>query len=184
MAGPLLYANGAPPGAALTRQPSPLLARATPWLSVLLGSLLPGWLGIASVPLCPPLGLLLLIGWCQLRPGLLPPWAGLVLGLGDDLVSGQPLGSAILLWSLVVLGLELLEMRLPWRDFLTEWAFAAALISAVLLLGVALANLTGGASRVVLVLPQIVASVLAWPLAARAVAWLDRARLVRLRRLG
>ena len=184
MSGPLLYANGLPPGAALSRQPSPLLARAMPWLSVLLGSLLPGWLGIASHPLCPPLGLLLLIGWCQLRPGLLPPWAGLVLGLADDLVSGQPLGSAVLLWSLVVLGLELLEYRLPWRSFHTEWLFAGALIAGALLLGLGLANLTGGASRVVLVLPQIVASVLAWPLAARAVAWLDRARLVRLRRIG
>ena len=183
MSGPLLYANGAAPGAALSRQPSPLLARALPWLSVLLVSLLPGWLGIASLPLCPPAGLLLLVGWVLLRPGLLPPWSGLVLGLADDLVSGQPLGSAVLLWSLVVLALELLEFRLPWRSFLTEWGFAAALITLALLLGVVFANLAGGASRVTLVLPQIVASVLAWPLAARAVAWLDRARLVRLRRL-
>ena len=89
----------------------------------------------------------------------------------------------MLLWSLVVLALELLEFRLPWRSFLTEWGFAAALITLALLLGVVFANLAGGASRVTLVLPQIVASVLAWPLAARAVAWLDRARLVRLRRL-
>lgn len=184
MSAPLLYANGVAPGAALSRQPSPLLARATPWLSVLLGSLLPGWLGIASQPLCPPFGLLLLVGWVQLRPGLLPPWAGLVLGMADDMVSGQPMGSAVLLWSLAVLALELLEYRLPWRSFLTEWACAAGLIAAVLLLGVGLANLTGGASRVVLVLPQVVASVLAWPLAARAVAWLDRARLVRLRRIS
>jgi rod shape-determining protein MreD len=107
-----------------------------------------------------------------------------VLGLADDLVSGQPLGSAVLLWSLAVLALEVLEFRLPWRSFMTEWAFAGLLIAVVLLAGVGFANLTGGASRVVLVVPQMAASVLAWPLAARGVAWLDRVRLIRLRRLG
>ena len=32
---------------------------------LMLGSLLPGWLGIASLPLCPPAGLLLLVGWAE-----------------------------------------------------------------------------------------------------------------------
>lgn len=181
----LLFRTGIrPAGGAINRQPSPTLARLVPWFSVMLGSLLPGWPQIAQVPLCPPLGLLLLIGWVQLRPGLMPPWAGLVLGLADDLVSGQPLGSAMLLWSAVVLVLEVVEFRLPWRNFRTEWALASLLITAVLGLGLGIANLTGGATRVVVIVPQIVVSLLCYPLAARFVAWLDRIRLVRLRKLG
>ena len=180
----LLRTRTGPGGGAINRQPSPLLARALPWLSVVLGSALPGWTQVAQAPLVPPLGLLVLIGWVQLRPGLLPPWAGLVLGLVDDLVSGQPPGSAVLLWSVSVLVLEAVEFRLPWRNFITEWALAGLLIAGCLIAGLALANLSGGATRLVVIGPQIVASVLAYPFAARTVAWLDRARLVRLRKLG
>jgi hypothetical protein len=61
--------------------------------AILFGSL-PPWLPIiAPAPVPPPLGFLLLLAWRLLRPGLLPPWAGLPLGLFDDLYSGQPTGS-------------------------------------------------------------------------------------------
>ncbi len=174
----------APFRGAINREPSQVLARAVPWASVLLGSLVTGWPTIAATPLLPPLGFLLLLGWVQLRPGLLPPWAGLALGVADDLVSGQPLGSAVLLWSAALLVLEWIEFRWPWRNFVTEWSVAACLVTACLLLQLSLANLTGGAARVVLVLPQLALSVLAYPLSCRLVAWCDRARLVRLRSFG
>ena len=105
----------------INRAPSPVLALATPWFSVMLASLLPSMPMITSAPVLPPLGLMLLLAWSQVRPGLLPIWAGLPLGAFDDLYSGQPFGSAILLWSLVMILLFFIEHRIPWRNFLLDW---------------------------------------------------------------
>ena len=69
----------------INRAPSPFIARSVPWLSIMLASLLPAWLLIASAPVMPPIAFLMLLAWRQLRPGLLPVWAGLPLGLFDDL---------------------------------------------------------------------------------------------------
>ena len=63
----------------------------------------------------------MLLGWRMVRPGLLPLWAGAPLGAFDDLVSGQPFGSAILLWSLAMIAIELIETRFPWRGFWQDW---------------------------------------------------------------
>ena len=82
----------------INRGPSTLLAAALPLLLVMAGSLSPTWPVIAAAPVMPPLGFILLLAWQHLRPGLFPVWAGLPLGLFDDLFSGQPLGSAELLW--------------------------------------------------------------------------------------
>ncbi|MDE2403445.1 MAG: rod shape-determining protein MreD [Sphingomonadales bacterium] len=168
----------------INRAPSPLLAHGAPWLTVMLGSLAAGWLAIARTPVMPPLGYLVLIGWRQLRPGVLPVWAGLPLGLADDLVSGQPAGSAVLLWSLTLLGLEAIEARWPWRNFGIEWAVAAGLIALYLLGAAMLASGTARIDWLPGVLVQIVVSVLAYPPAARAVAAFDRLRLARFRNLG
>lgn len=66
--------------------------------SILAGSLVTLLPVVATVPFLPPFGLLMFLGWRLLRPGALPVWAAAPLGLFDDLVSGQPLGSAVLLW--------------------------------------------------------------------------------------
>lgn len=161
----------------INRAPSPLLALTLPWLTILLGSMLPGWLLIASAPVLPPVGFLLFLSWRQLRPGLLPIWSGLPLGLFDDLFSGQPFGSAVLLWSLAAIALELIETRVPWRSFLTEWLVAIGLIVAYIGLCLALANLAGAGAHVGIILPQIVISVLSYPLVGRIVAVVDRFRL-------
>jgi rod shape-determining protein MreD len=162
----------------INRVPSPLLARGVPWLSVMLGSLLPGWLFIASAPYVPPLGFLTLLAWRQLRPGLLPVWAGLPLGLFDDLYSGQPLGSAILLWSVAMIVLELIELRFPWRSFALEWLVAAALIFTYILASLGLANAAGGDTSVLVLAPQFILATLVYPFVARLVAALDRFRLI------
>ena len=161
----------------INRAPSPLVARGLPWLTVILGSLLPHWLLIASAPIAPPMGFLLFVAWRQLRPGLLPLWAGLPLGLCDDLVSGQPLGSAVLLWSLAAIALDAIEARLPWRNFLTEWLVAIGLIVVYILLGLAISNMAGAAASIPVIVPQIVISIFAFPLAGRIVATADRLRL-------
>lgn len=168
----------------IDRAPSTLLAGAVPWLSVMLASAAPGWAFIASAPIVPPLGLMVLLGWRLLRPGLLPLWAGLPLGLFDDLYSGQPLGSAILLWSLAMIVLEIVETRFPWRNFLQDWMAAAGLLSAAIFVGTVFANLTGGSTRLSVMNPQLLIAVLGYPVIGRLVAVLDRFRLLNVRVLG
>lgn len=165
----------------INRAPSPLLAMSTPWLLVMLGSLSPTWPIIASAPLVPPLGFLLLVAWQQLRPGLFPVWAGLPLGLFDDLYSGQPFGSAVLLWSLAMVGIDVVERRFPWRTFIHSWLVACGFIAAYLVLALALANLAGGNTPLAVIVPQIVLAGLAYPIAARLVGAADRFRLIPIR---
>jgi rod shape-determining protein MreD len=162
----------------INRAPSPTLAVALPWLLVMICSLSPTWPIVASAPLLPPLGFLVLISWQHVRPGLFPVWAGLPLGLFDDLFSGQPFGSAVLLWSLAMIGLDIVETRFPWRGFAQNWLFAAGVIVLYLVLALALANLGGGNSSLWVLVPQIIISILAYPIAARLVGAVDRLRLI------
>ena len=165
----------------INRAPSPVIALAAPWVLVMLGSLGPLLPLIASAPVVPPFGFLLLVAWQQLRPGLFPVWAGLPLGLFDDLFSGQPLGSAVLLWSAATIGLDLVEARFPWRGFWLNWLVAAGVIAAYLLASLLIANLAGGRAALIVLVPQLVVSVLTYPLAARLVGVFDRFRLTPLR---
>ena len=167
----------------INRAPSPILAMSVPWLLVMLGSLHPTWPVIASAPVMPPLGFLLLVAWQQLRPGLFPVWAGLPLGLFDDLYSGQPFGSAVVLWSAAMLGLDFIEHRFPWRGFLLNWLEASGFIAAYLFLSLQIANLGGGATPLVTIVPQVVLAVLAYPIAAWIVGGADRFRLIKIREI-
>lgn len=168
----------------INRAPSPLLAISLPWMFIALMSVLTTILVIASAPVLPPLGFLAYIAWRQLRPGLLPVWAGLPLGLIDDLYSGQPFGSAVMLWSLAAIALDIVETRLPWRNFITEWAVAAVMIALYICSGLALANLAFAKTPVVFIVPQICISILVYPLIGRAVALVDRIRLTPVRDVG
>ena len=178
MAGPLARATSRK---SINRAPSPVLAIALPWVMVMLASTLPLWPLFTEAPLLPPLGFMTLIAWAQYRPGLFLVWAGLPLGLIDDLYSGQPFGSAVLLWGLAMIAVDLVEARFPWRGFVQDWAGAAVLIALYL----ALAALLAGAalSGLALILPQIVLAALLFPLVGRAVAVVDRWRLLRIKAL-
>ncbi|MET1756060.1 rod shape-determining protein MreD [Novosphingobium sp. RD2P27] len=167
----------------INRAPSRLVANGTPWITVMLASVLPGLALIAAVPFMPPFGFLMFISWRQLRPGLLPVWAGLPLGMFDDLYSGQPFGSAVLLFSAAAIVLDLVEARLPWRNFLIEWLVAIVLIVSYIAVGVLLANLSGAQTSLSVTWPQIVISVLAYPLVGRFVALADRLRLTPFREI-
>lgn len=171
-------------GRKINRDHSPVLSYGLPWLTILLGSLTPLLPIIAPAPILPPLGYMFLLAWRMSRPGLLPMWAGLPLGLFDDLYSGQPLGSGILLFSLTMIALELIELRFPWRGFWQDW-ISAALFLAVYL---AAAALLSGASitlvQLTLLVPQLLLSIVLFPIIAAMVSLLDRIRLARVRRIG
>jgi rod shape-determining protein MreD len=160
----------------INRAPSPALAISLPWLLVMIGSLSPTWPVIASFPLLPPIGFLFLVAWLQMRPGLFPVWAGLPLGLFDDLYSGQPFGSGVLLWSLVTIGLDYVETRFPWRGFVQNWLLAAATTALYL----CLAALIAGGS-IAQIGPQVLLAVLLYPLLGRVVGMVDRLRLLPVR---
>ncbi len=168
----------------INRAPSPLLVEITPWLVVMIGSLAPLLPLIASAPVVPPLGFLLLITWIQLRPGVFPPWAGFPLGLFDDLFSGQPFGSAALLWSIAVLCLDILEMQVPWRNFLQNWLIAAGVLLGFIILGALFSGTLTGPSILPILAPQAILAILLVPLVGRLVALFDRFRLMPIRNIG
>lgn len=168
-------------GRRINREHSPLIALAVPWLSILLGSLLPQFFIASALPLIPPTGLLMLVAWRLVRPGLLPVWAGAPLGLFDDLFSGQPLGSGVLLWSLTMIALEILDRRIPWRSFLQDWIAATLTLLGYLLAAFLISGATATGPALVALGPQALLSVLLFPAAARLVATLDRIRLTRYR---
>lgn len=180
----LLKAVSDGPRRRINRAPLPIVARSVPWASVMLGSLLPGWLFMASAPYVPPLGFLMLLAWRQLRPGLLPIWAGLPLGLFDDLYSGQPMGSAVLLWSIAMVVIDLVELRFPWRNFALEWLLATAMIVGYVLASLGAANAAGGSTPIAVLAPQMILAVLLYPFVGRVVAALDRLRLTPLMVVG
>lgn len=162
----------------INRAPSPVLALSLPWLSIMLGSLLPTFPLIASAPVMPPFGLMLLLSWRQLRPGILPIWIGLPLGAFDDIYSGQPFGSAILLWSALMIVLEIIEIRFPWRNFLLDWLVSTGLLCAYLVATLAIANAAGGAAKLSVLIPQVISAMLLFPVIGRLAAALDRLRLM------
>ena len=161
----------------INRVPMPLLAHGFPWLTVVLCSIMPSWLLIASAPILPPFGFLAFLAWRQLRPGLLPIWAGLPLGFVNDLYSGEPLGFAILSWSLAAIILDEVETRLPWRNFVTEWLVAVLLIGVYIALSLGAADLAGAGANIKVIVPQLVISLLTYPLVGRLIAVADRFRL-------
>ncbi|KRA83388.1 rod shape-determining protein MreD [Altererythrobacter sp. Root672] len=173
-----------PFGSRINRDQSPLLAYGLPWASILLGSLTPWLPVISAAPVLPPLGLMMLLAWRLIRPGLLPLWAGFPLGLFDDLYSGQPFGSGILLFSLALFVIELIEIRFPWRNFWLDWLTATAIIVPYL----AISALVSGAKltmvQLTVIAPQLLISIMLFPVVARLVALLDRLRLMRVRRIA
>lgn len=170
-------------GLRINRAPDPWRVRIVPYASIMLASALPVLLIADTMPLLPSFGFLMLLGWRMVRPGLLPLWAGAPLGAFDDLFSGQPFGSAILLWSLAMIAIEAIEARFPWRGFWQDW-FTASVIAAVCWLA---SLVVSGASltpeMLLVAAPQALASVLLYPMIARVVAGLDRFRLSRARRI-
>lgn len=166
-------------GSRINRSHSRIVANVVPWLSILIASILPIFVIAAALPMVPPLGFLMLLGWRLVRPGLLPVWAGIPLGLFDDLFNGQPFGFAMFIWSLTMIVIEIIETRLPWRAFWQDWFTASILTLGYLIAGWLLSGGSPTIFSLVALVPQLVLSILLFPIAARFVSMLDRFRLTR-----
>jgi rod shape-determining protein MreD len=156
---------------------SPTKMLAIPIFSVLIGSILTTLPIITEQPLLPPFGLMIFLTLRLLRPGLWPMWAGLPFGLFDDLFSGQPFGSAGLIWSAAMIAIELLDNRAIWRDLWQDWLIASIIIINALCAGLFFVGLAYGGPGAVVLLPQIALSVLLYPLIVRLCVRLDKWRI-------
>lgn len=171
-------------GDKINRVQDPWRTNSVHYVTICLGSILPLFIIADVMPIVPPLGFMLFLGWRLMRPGLMPLWVGVPLGAFDDLFSGQPFGSAIFLWSLTMIALEAIETRFPWRGFWQDWFTAG--------LGIALytcaAMLVSGAALspalLAIIIPQILFSILLYPILGRVIARADRFRLSLARRIG
>jgi rod shape-determining protein MreD len=142
-------------------------------LSVVLGSMVTLLPVVTTVPVLPPFGLLMLLGWRLVRGDAMKVWASVPLGFVDDMVSGQPLGSAMLLWTFCVLVIDVLDTRLVWRDFWQDWLIACGALGFCLSVGrLIAAPFTAHVDTALLL--QIVISAALFPVIARFCAWLDR----------
>ncbi len=156
---------------------SPTKMLAIPIASILFASIITTLPVITTQAILPPFGLMFLLSWRLMRPRLLPIWAGLPFGMFDDVFSGQPFGSAALIWSLAMLSIELLDARAVWRDYWQDWLIAAILVILALCAGNFFVGLAFTRPEVATLLPQMILSILVFPLVVRTVARLDRWRL-------
>ena len=76
-----------------------------------------------------------------------------------------------------MLSIEIIDARAIWRDHLQDWIIAAILIAAVLLGGLWIAGMAHAAPDPAVLIPQIILSILLYPLAVRICARLDSWRL-------
>ncbi|MDF0544355.1 rod shape-determining protein MreD [Sphingobium sp. H39-3-25] len=162
----------------LGHYPSRWRLESTPIITVMLGSMTTALPVIAQSPVMPPFGLLMLLSWRLLRPELWAAWIALPLGLFDDLMSGQPLGSAVFLWTAIMIGVDVIDRRLLWRDYWHDWLIAIFAITFFLAGGLLFARLTGGTGRPALIVPQMIGSILIFPFVARQCARIDHWRVM------
>ena len=159
------------------RQPSQLRIKLVPPVTVVLGSMITALPIITDYPILPPMGLLVVLAWRLIRPGYWPVWAGFPLGLIDDIFSGQPLGSAVFLWSVVFILLEAIDRKAVSRDYWQDWLIASIATVFVLIGGMLIVDFQSNMLRLDLLLPQILLSILLYPFVARLIGAIDNWRV-------
>ena len=148
-----------------------------PAISVMAGSLLAALPIVSIRGWYPDFGFLVLIAWRLLRADAWPAWWAAPLGFVNDVLTGLPIGMSVTLWAAIMIVMDLVDRRTIWRDYWIEWALAAALILAAESFEWWLAGLNGAAFAFQSILPPVVVSVLAFPIVAGLVSWIDRWRL-------
>lgn len=151
--------------------------RTVPVVTTVLACLLGLFPLVATVPLVPDIGFLVLITWRLLRPEIWVPSIALGFGLFDDLVSGHPIGQSMALWTIIFLMFELIDSRIGYKDFWIDWLYATLAIILHTAASWYVARLMDSTSAFTLLLPQIGIAVLLYPVLARLVLALDRWRL-------
>jgi rod shape-determining protein MreD len=165
------------PRTRIGRTPSPARRFAVPVITTMVGSLAPVLPLIATTAIVPPFGLMVFLAWRALHRNIWPAWAGIFLGLWDDLFSGAELGTSVVLWTSLLLALDMLDRRLIWRDAFQEWGIAALLIAAYLLFAYQIGGAVAGWYGVTLMLPQMLIAALMFPPVMRVCDRLDQWRL-------
>lgn len=158
---------------------TPLRVTIVPILSTLAGSAMALLPVVATEPIVPPFGLMMLLAWRLLRPEMWPMWVALPLGLADDLISGHYLGTAMILWTVAFLVLEWIDQALRWRDGWIEWGVASVGIVAIGIGDWALSQPGDSKTSVLTLIPQTVGAILLFPAILRITAALDNWRLKR-----
>ena len=134
---------------------------------------------IVSSPVIPDFGFLVLIAWRLLRPEMWSPTIALGLGLFNDLVAGHPLGQSIALWTSFFIIFDIMDSRVLFRDYWMDWLIASVVIAVYVYADWFIGSLMGNTAPFGIMLPQLGASILAFPIVARVVLSLDRWRLAR-----
>jgi rod shape-determining protein MreD len=134
---------------------------------------------VTSTPIVPDLAFLVLLAWRLLRPEMWSAQVALPIGLFNDLIAGHPLGQSMALFTATFLILDLADGRVGWRDYWMDWLFAAFAILFYSAGTWLVARLMGAHLAPAAMAPQLVLSILAYPLVARIVVGLDRWRLAR-----
>lgn len=150
-----------------------------PTASVLIGSAISILPIVTQAPMLPPLGFMILMAWRLMRSDIWPVWVGIPLGFFDDLMSGQPVGSGMALWTIVMLVMDGVDQRVVWRDYRIDWIIGAVAMLFVLVAGALLARAGNLADILRLIGPQFAWSVFLLPLAMLLTGWLDSWRLLR-----
>jgi rod shape-determining protein MreD len=150
-----------------------------PAISVVVASFLAALPIVSAAGWFPDFGFLALISWRLLRSDPFPAWWAAPLGLVNDLFTGYPLGFSIALWSATMLALDLIDRRTMWRDYWIEWMLAAVLIAIDEWFQWRIARVAGADLPFTNMLPALIISICAFPLAAWLVSRIDVWRLGR-----
>ncbi|MBA3676428.1 MAG: rod shape-determining protein MreD [Sphingosinicella sp.] len=150
-----------------------------PVVSTILACLLSLLPIIVSSPVIPDFGFLMLIAWRLLRPEMWAPALALPLGLFNDLVGGHPIGQSMAIWTSLFIIFDIMDSRVLFRDYWMDWLIAAFAITGYVFADWFIGTLMGNSAGFPVMLPQLGASILAFPIVARFVLALDRWRLAR-----
>ena len=154
-------------------------AEYVPAASVIAASMLSALPIVSTNGWYPEFGFLALIAWRLLRSDPWPAWWAAPLGFANDLITGAPIGLSVTLWTATMILLDLVDRRTMWRDYWIEWALAALLLLLNETVERWIAGMMGAAQSIVSIAPPLLISIFAFPIAAWAVARIDRWRLGR-----
>lgn len=163
------------PNRRINKGPLPASAY-VPAASVALASFLAALPIVVESGWFPDFAFLLLIAWRLLRADAWPSWWAAPLGFVNDVLAGYPIGLSVVVWTASMLALDLLDRRTIWRDYWIEWLLAAILILFHEAAQWQVAKWMGAAVPFSAMIPPIIISIAAFPVAAWLVGRIDRWR--------